>query len=207
MTVLKIDNFFNAEQIKYLNKRVSIAESKVPKNYDGSWKDFDNQTGLGPFLELGRLQIGGIDEIDDIRKNVSDFIITNFQNNGYESSGVSCVRYSGKFGKPNLPVHWDHDSSNMIANYQLNSNTNWNVGVDKKIYEMNDNTMLFFNPNEYTHWRPEKKFTDDEYITMLFFRFLDPYDPQKNNNHLDYPINHPIFNEIEEFRQKVSDIN
>ena len=90
-----------------------------------------------------------------------------------DAIGEAFAEYSGKYGQPNLPPHFDGDTNSLIVDYQYKGNTSWGLGVDTTVFEMEDNKASIFNPNEYPHWRPHKIFQDEEVITMIFFRFPD----------------------------------
>ncbi len=200
MTIKKINNFFTEDEFKVLVD--SVHYSLIPLSDDGNFVDYklDNE-GRGIHHQLGRLQFGGLkhlpgDMLEKICKIAKDI-------SGEEllMSNATAVEYNSLYGEPNLPIHFDHDSSDLIINFQLSSNTIWDLGIDLQVYSLEDNSALIFNPNQYTHWRPKKIFKDKEYIRMIFFRF------EKENpsdySHLDYPIEHEIFKEIEEFRNSL----
>ena len=129
---------------------------------------------------LGRMNIAKFNipesAIDKI-KNLANFVAK--KELGFNGGG-SCVLSSNKYGQPNLPPHFDGDKNELIVDYQLSSNTNWGIGVNMEVYELEDNSAIAFNPNTNIHWRPHKEFKDGEYVTMLFFRFFD------TENRIDY---------------------
>ena len=151
--------------------------------------------------DLGRLQYMPMRLNSNINNKV-DSIANSFSKVKLGLSSIVCVEYSNKYGKPNLPVHWDHDNTDLIINYQLESTTSWDIGIDLKVYDIEDNSALVFNPNAYTHWRPHKTFKDNEFIKMIFFRFIDIENPSDYSK-LDYIIGHEVFNEIEQFRSSL----
>ena len=181
MTIDKITNVFSDDEVFTINlllKNDNIIHEK-----------------------LGRLQYNPIQLPNEIINKVQG-IADSFSKVKLNLSSVVCVEYSNKYGKPNLPVHWDHDNTELIINYQLKSTTSWGIGIDLKVYDIEDNTALVFNPNRYTHWRPHKTFKDNEFIRMIFFRFIDINNPS-DYSILDYVIGHEVFNEIEEFRSSL----
>lgn len=113
--------------------------------------------------------------------------------------GVTYVEYNSKYGVPNLPPHFDGDSTDLLINYQLSSNTFWDIGLNFNIYNIKDNSALIFNPNKEIHWRPNKIFKDQEFIKMIFFRFVDLKN-YKDNSHLSYSLDHKIFKGVNDFR-------
>lgn len=151
--------------------------------------------------DLGRKQYMPMNLNDKIINKINN-IADSFSEIKLGLSSAVAVEYNNKYGKPNLPVHWDHDNTNLIINYQFESNTSWDIGIDLKVYKMQDNSALIFNPNKSTHWRPHKTFKDNEFVKMVFFRFINIDNPSDYSN-LDYTIGHEVFNEIEEFRSSL----
>jgi hypothetical protein len=153
---------------------------------------------------LGRLQFGDLrlkESSPNIVNQVTK-IAKELSNKELQMSHAVAVEYSLLYGTPNLPVHYDYDTNDLIINFQLSSNTKWDIGVDTEIYELEDNSAVVFNGNEHTHWRPYKTFKDNEFIKLIFFRFVDPNNPS-DYSHLDYVINHEIFAEINAFRDSL----
>jgi hypothetical protein len=201
MSVQKINNIFTKEELDILNNRLNYSAIPTDSNFNYANHRLD-QEGRGIHDELGRLQFGSLKDlplsiVDKINK-----IVENASNKELSMSHAIAVEYSSLYGLPNLPVHYDYDTNDLIINFQLLSNTKWNIGVDLKIYELEDNSALVFNGNEHTHWRPHKTFKDNEFIKMIFFRFADPNNPS-DYSHLDYVINHEIFAEINAFRDSL----
>ena len=120
---------------------------------------------------------------------------------------ITYTRYSAKFGKPNLPPHIDRDKVEVIVDYQYKSNTNWPLGLNKTIYEMEDNSALMFNPNKNIHWRPIKDFDSEEFVEMIFFRFFEIENGQVVSDYTDVLPREGTYNpeleEVEEFRNKL----
>lgn len=114
---------------------------------------------------------------------------------------MSCmfVDYDNQYGQPNLPPHYDGDTNALIIDYQYKSNTTWGLGVDKEVFEMEDNEAIIFNPNEYPHWRPHKTFKDGEFVTMIFFRFPDSTG-EVDYSHMRFSQDDPIFDNIRKIR-------
>ncbi len=112
------------------------------------------------------------------------------------------VVYSSEYGEPNLPPHFDGDSTDLIINYQLDSNTSWDIALDTEVYPMEDNSALIFNPNESIHWRPHKTFKEGEYVRMVFFRFYNPAG-RSDYSHLNFMQDDAIFKEPNKLREKL----
>jgi hypothetical protein len=150
--------------------------------------------------ELGRLVFGDIrDALSDqtctklskIAKNVTDLPLS--------IGSAIYVEYSPLYGKPNLPPHFDADTNDLILNIQLESNTDWLLGLNLETYLLKDNSALIFNGNKEIHWRVHKEFKEGEYVKMLFVRFSNP-DNLSDYSHLNLLQDNEVFKEAREFR-------
>jgi hypothetical protein len=202
--IKKFDNIFNDEELLFLKEQLDY--NKIPTDEYGNFVDHrtDQKSGIGIHYGLGRLQFGGLFLSDSIRSKLNK-IIEEFPYINLSLGHATVVEYNNKYGEPNLPVHYDHDNHDLIINFQLMSNTVWPIGVDCEAYNLKDNSAVVFNPNGFTHWRPHKKFKDGEFVTMIFFRFMNEQNPS-DYSHLDYNIGDPIFKEVEEFRKSLKEI-
>lgn len=186
MSIKKINNIFTQEELEILNNSL---------NYSKTSPEINNT--------LGRLHIGNVSNLPDaIVIKIMDIVEKLFSKE-LKFSGGFAVEYSAAYGLPNLPVHYDHDNNHLIFNFQLSSNTQWGLGVDLEVYDLEDNSALVFNPNKYTHWRPHKIFKDGEFVKMIFFRFTNPLD-FSDHSKLDYSSDNEIFKEINDFRDNYS---
>lgn len=202
MNITHIKNIFTDEELDFIKNQINY--SNIPLDNNGNFinhKDNIIQNGVGIHDELGRLQFGGLQLSDSIINKVKN-IAKNVSNKNLSLSHAIVVEYSGKYGTPNLPVHYDHDTHDLIINFQLSSNTFWGIGVDLQVYGLEDNSAIVFNGNEYTHWRPHKTFKKEESVTMIFFRFMDEKNPS-DYSHLDYIIGHEVFEKINSFRDSL----
>lgn len=179
-----IEDLFSAEELEILNK--CINESDLIK---------DDKS-------LGRLKIPLNTVPPEIKKKLEK-IAGNILKKDMETSYILYVEYSNKFGQPNLPPHFDADHNDLVFDYQLESNTDWPLGLDRAIYPLKDNSVLIFNANKNVHWRPHKGFKDGEYVKMIFFRFYDIHN-RPDYSHLDYNQSDPIFKEAREYRESLN---
>jgi len=174
MTLI-IDNFFSEEELMEFNKSFEEAGEETIDN---------NQS----HADLGRKAIQM--KVMQIPKKANEIA-----GEGLTLKGINIVEYGSEFGKPNLPPHFDGDSTDLIINVQLKSNTSWGVGVDKEVFYIEDNTAVIFNPNKHIHWRPRKEFKPGEFVRMAFLRYFNMDNPS-DYSHLRYSIDHEIFSEI-----------
>jgi hypothetical protein len=190
MDIIKVNDLLSQEDINKI-----FTNFKYPP---------ENNEGFSISEELGRYQFGilGLDKdienkLLEIANSVSDFKC------GF--SGATFSEYNPKYGVPRLPTHFDGDWNDLIINYQLESNTNWDIGVDFDLYKMSDNSALLFNPNKNVHWRPRKLFKDGEFVKMIFFRFHNAENISDYSHLSKYYRHHKIFEDINKFRDSVSD--
>lgn len=151
---------------------------------------------------LGRVLVHNLIFPQEIMQKVLDLANSISDIELETGNGAMLTTYSNKYGKPNLPPHFDGDTTDLIINFQLDSNTSWDLGLDMSLHTLEDNSALAFNPNENVHWRPHKEFLDGEYVTMVFFRFRNAIQ-ESDYSHKAYTKRHPIFNEVRAFRDSI----
>lgn len=152
--------------------------------------------------DLGRVNITGFDFHPDIVEKILGLARDSFDFNVKKNGSAMVVEYSSKYGLPNLPPHFDGDDSDLIFNFQLESNTHWDVGVGIEAHPMEDNSAIMFRPNADPHWRPHKAFKEGEYVKMIFLRFQD-IDNYKNYEHMNLALDDPIFDEANQVRDSM----
>ncbi len=113
---------------------------------------------------------------DKIPQSISDKI-SKYAREHYgedlKPDGFAFTRYSNEFGVPRLAPHYDTGHSTFTIDYQLESNTTWNLVVEDKEYSLEDNDALVFKPSYEVHWRKPMIMNDGEYVDMIFFHFHD----------------------------------
>ena len=200
MSVKKVNDLLSEKEITYFN--VITNSLKIPVNQDGNFI-YDEDTGFSISKTLGKLHMtfkkNNNKELILKLKNIADSFV------GFEVDfmGATYVEYSPKYGIPELPPHFDADSTDLIINYQLKSNTSWDVGVNEEIYKMEDNSAIMFNPNKDIHWRSKKIFEADEFVKMIFFRFGKLNNPT-DNSHLRYSLDNKIYKDVNAFRDSLN---
>lgn len=152
--------------------------------------------------DLGRLNYHNVIVPKAITDKLTDIVNGLYDKKLITRNSPLCVDYSAKYGKPDLPPHFDGDTNEIIVDFQLSSNTSWDLGLGIEVYSIEDNSALIFNPNTNIHWRPHKQFEDGEYVRMLFFRFFDPANIVDHSD-VSYDRNHPIFDEVKAFRDSL----
>lgn len=188
----KICNVFSEEELQTLKESIN----KTAKKHD---------TVLGRYIS----QITISKNIEKKIQNIANAYLHGYWNtftnpniDFISYSGTTYANYNNKVGKPNLPPHLDHDTNDIIINYQLSGNINWQIGLDNKLYTLEDNTALIFNGNKLIHWRPHKIFKNDDYLEMLFFRFGNVKNPS-DYSHLDVLLTDDMFKETNLFRDSL----
>lgn len=87
------------------------------------------------------------------------------------------VTENGESVFPLLFPHTDEvfEEPRFTLDYQIRSNTTWEIRVDNweevTGYTLRDNEAVTFSGTHQVHWRPKKKFNDDEFIEMIFFHY------------------------------------
>ena len=189
MEITYIENLFPYQMFKDL---IDVIENE-------DWHKLDD---IEPNLELGRRSMRA--HVDHVNNGTYEkFLIDKIdylKENGLGLRGVTLVEYNSKYGQPNLPPHFDGDVTDVIVNYQLDSNTNWGVGVNEEVYTLVDNSAVIFNPNEDIHWRPIKEFQEGEYVRMAFFRFWNKDNPSDYSDRR-YGQTDPIFDKVKAIRE------
>lgn len=203
MKAHKFDNIFNNKQLDIFYDAINKID--LPLHQDGTYvyDTEDNASVCSISKSLGRLQCSGF--IKDLSDGIHDKlnnIANSVSNNNIEISSITYVEYNSKYGTPDLPPHFDGDSSDLIINFQIDSNTSWDIGIDLEVYSINNNSALVFNGNESIHWRPRKTFNDGEYVKLVFFRFQD-IGNYIDNSHLRYSLDNEIYKEVNSFRDSL----
>ena len=176
-----VTDIFSEEEIEVLYETV---EANIPEIHD----------------ELGRVQYTLLvstvkqktfDKLMSVVKQVTDL--------PFQIRSATYVEYNSLYGTPNLPPHLDRDTNDLILNIQIESNTDWALGLNLKTYEIKDNSALVFNPNKEIHWRVHKEFKDGEYVRMLFVRLFNPDSPS-DYSHLPQRPDDEMFKDVVAFR-------
>ncbi len=196
-----VKDVFSKYQLMDINRIINDSLKLIPLDANA---DEEKIYGSGINHSLGRFQIGNIGNKlpKQLIKHINQ-IANNDLSNGLVLHHALYTEYSSNFGQPRLPPHYDHDVCDLIINYQLSSNTQWDIGLNKTVYSLEDNSALVFNGNQYPHWRPHKEFKDGEYIKMLFFRFYNESNPSDYSS-LNYSSENSMWSEIANFRDKIS---
>lgn len=187
MGITKLNNIFSFAEIELIHNAISLHKIDVDDN-------------------LGRGWIGDIK--NQLAQEVKDKIyriISDISNAPLAIDHMLYAEYSSKYGKPNLPPHFDGDTNDLIINMQLESNTTWDIGLNLEVYSLEDNSAIVFNGNTEAHWRPRKEFKEGEYVKMIFIRF---YNLEKRSDYSYLPMNQidPIFDEVRALRDSLPGI-
>ena len=165
-----IKNILNDDLIKEINDIIEKELSNRPQI------DWDNknvggmQNGYRIDPDLGRLLIEHLplsfNIINEISKNFIDIL------NGYKYVNTMYCKYSSEYGRPQLQNHLDKGKFETICiDYQLDSNTDWDLTIENKTYTLKNNDAVSFHTKKQLHGRSIKNFNPGEYVTMLFIYF------------------------------------
>jgi hypothetical protein len=194
MSIKKISNLFTESEISHLNKEIKkIQEMSIFKTYS----DISGDLGrMNTFIPISNVSGSISNKVSEVANSIND--------KSYKLENILHVDYRNKYGKPDLPPHFDADTCDLIINFQLSSNTSWDLGLEMKTYGIEDNSALIFNANHYVHWRPHKIFNNDEYVKMVFFRFKNT-EYQEDYHYLDKPQGDQFFKKFVDFRNSLID--
>ena len=208
-----IDDLLSEKEISIFNNITKDLEA--PKDEYGNFIFDDQDSYISVSKYLGRIQFN-INNISDLFpvKNLEladkslTIRLTKLANyiSGLDLtlSSITYVEYSSRYGTPSLPPHYDGDNNDLIVNYQFDSNTRWDIGVNFETYEIKNNSALVFNPNKTAHWRPNKIFNDGDFVKMIFFRFAKKENPTDYSDLQKFWPNDEVFKNICEFRNSLS---
>jgi hypothetical protein len=187
MKPVKVKGIFSEEDLEVLNDMYENAAESY-------YQDIDTN------LFLGRRSVGGMDPPDCVKKIVK--LAEKFNDKGLTMRAWNFAEYNSIYGQPHLVPHWDGDDTELLINFQLSSNTEWGVGVDEKLFILEDNSAVVFNPNGSPHWRPIKEFKDGQYVRMIFFRFYNEDNPA-DHSYLPRDYRDPVFDKINDIRNNL----
>lgn len=134
------------------------------QNINGVLMEFENDSFIG--IDPGREMLELFPMPNSVIKSFKMILDNDFFE--YFYIGSAYCKYSNRDGNPNLPMHKDKNPDNVCFDYQLDSNTDWPLIIEDVEYLLENNSGLYMEPGIQTHGRPEKIFSDEEYIELLF---------------------------------------
>lgn len=208
-----IDNLLSEKEISIFNNITKDLEA--PKDEYGNFifDDQDSYTSVSKYLGRIQFNINNIGDLFPVKNSgLADKSLTirltklanSISGLDLTLSSITYVEYSSRYGTPSLPPHYDGDNNDLIINYQFDSNTRWDLGVNFETYEIKNNSALVFNPNKTAHWRPNKIFNDGDFVKMIFFRFAKKENPTDYSDLQKFWPNDEVFKNICEFRNRLS---
>lgn len=171
---------FNEEELEEIRSSIN---TELSKRETIEWDDSTmGKTHEENFIRikrnhLGRLEINNLPLSATLREKVWWLAQNMYQLEGSYAkniSGITYVEYNPIYGTPELNVHKDSGTCGLILDYQLESNTSWDFGVNESLYELKDNEILAMYPLTDYHWRPKKNWNNGEFVKLIFFEFLTP---------------------------------
>lgn len=121
-------------------------------------------------------------------------------------SHVNITTYSGEYGTPGLPPHFDRPSKvEFLLDYQLKSTIDWPLMIEGVEYKMENNTALLLENSKKVHWRNPIKFEKNDNVTVMFFSFENPFAELSNQEGHTEAIKkyYPMYaKKMEEFGQE-----
>jgi hypothetical protein len=120
-------------------------------------------------------------------------VVTILTNKASELYGKNLKLYA------KLTPHIDEVPSQFTIDYQLDGNVDWSIVIEGNEYWLKNNSILTFEGENVLHWRPKKEFSDNEFLDLIWFQFID-------DDHWSYKTDvRPDFKEYKKnFREKMS---
>lgn len=164
----------------FTNQEIDVLKRCIKRHQDETFPD-EPQLGRSRLnLYVEDLPMGILIKLHEIANRVSrSKLILNH---------IYTVTYKKEFGEPDLPPHLDPSDSTFCLDYQLESNTYWDIAVNGVLYRLKDNSALSIATNSQAHWRKRKVFNDQEFITMIFFHFHEE-DKEKKFTEIEDALN------------------
>lgn len=174
-----VSNFLTPEEIRQISDIVYHELETRERVKDNDYEAYhSNAATYQPWF--GRLQLHDLAHLipKEIMNKALNFSKEHWIYPEYpmEFTGVTFMRWSNEFkedrGNPFLGVHLDSNNNlGILLDYQLKSNTDWPLAIEKDVYEMKDNDMVYFYPTDQYHWRVNKNWLDGEFVDVLFFEY------------------------------------
>ena len=160
-----VKELFNEDQIKYL-------------------KDLQDSNSQDSFIESYNGRISKGISVDYLREDIIERIYSVVQDSSGEkfiATDWGFAKYENKYGKPTLHPHIDGNKTELLIDYQLDSNTEWPIRIGEESYILENNDAAIFSSSSVPHWRPKKDFDDKEFVNMIFFHFVSKVFFDKSN--------------------------
>lgn len=152
-----IENVFSKTEIDYLKD--FIKEKETLKLYN-----------LRP--DTGRIAMALNSIKPEMIAKIQE-IIKNIYGKDYEIKDIGFHKYKLEYGIPNLKPHIDNKKSQVVFDYQLESNKKWDIVVEGNPISLNDNDAVVFEGENDVHWRNPVHFKSNEYVSMVNFNAVN----------------------------------
>lgn len=167
-------NVFNTFEIEQLKSTIEETLSKSTINeFEDQAKHDQDPYNQYIYLNQGRKDLYHVIFPDNINTKITN-IAKELTLKDLFLCGVQYTEYVGNLnGNPSLGMHYDGGEVDFILDYQLDSNFSWGIGIEDEVYEINDNELMVLRPVSNFHYRPKKIFKKDQYLKMIFFKFME----------------------------------
>jgi hypothetical protein len=161
---------FNNKMQEYIDtkQKVDIRVAETRKMQEG-FKDFLLDKNIGRIrynLEHSEIPEDMLNAIKEVGRSINPNATLDI---------ISFVRYSKRYGIPQLVPHYDKPSHvAFLIDLQVNSNMDWQICVEEdKNYVLKNNEALVLDATRQIHWRKPIVFEDDQFLDVMFFTFND----------------------------------
>jgi len=170
-----VKNFLSEEHIKNIINDFQNKIDNNVKNNKNKYADFKINEKMGMFMYEVEAKNN-----PELFEHIGTRLKEVFGIELPSSCGLQYLRYSKETGfEPNVRPHVDRvekEQPHMIAFSLAINNANkepWSMYINKTKYDLKDHDALFFNATNTLHWRPSRKFSEEDYFDVLVFRFYD----------------------------------
>lgn len=169
-----INNVFTDEEVLQIKYSIEAElDSRTPIDWDSdlemSKPAVDTMYKVHP--EMGRLVAESVNTLPKPIMDKIHSIAERFMGSP-QFIGATYCEYSGKYGRPLLPMHVDRGHGNTIClDYQLDSNISWPIVINDEEFQHEDNDIIVFKTTKELHGRPDIMFSEKDYVKVIFFYF------------------------------------
>lgn len=177
-----------------------LTQEEVKEIYDMVDESYNNyiMEHLGQQVFDFRMPDSVMEKILKACKEISgkdDIILEAYQFARYEKF----TRPDGVVSIPKLAPHHDtFDQPRFTFDYQLGGNISWPIFVEGKETILGNNDAVTFSGTHQVHWRPEREWSEGEYLDMIFCHLHSPSIPSSEPGH-----NELMFERAKDYRDKV----
>ena len=178
----KLENVLSNENHKLLIEKIRSYINLKEKFISAEMGEGETTAGPGVLaieIDKGRALYNFENDIPEELMSIFDILIKEAKkiDNSVTLRNIVYSKYSNDYGLPQLFPHMDEPDelfpTSFLIDYELDSNTDWKIGIDGEYFSLKNNSFLAFDVIRKSHYREPKIFKDDEYVEMIFLYFIN----------------------------------